>query len=245
MKASARAKLLALALMFCLLSACVTQDDIVDQKEIDEPSNIPQVNEGTLRITPTPFLPETSMSPIVNDDIAIRAALNEQIGVTEEELGIFLAENTGLHAKGEVGGEYFLAYKDEDSWVIVYVGLANPPCQAIIDAQFPVEMVPECMDEENNLVIRVPAIEAAIRIALAERLGIGTEEMEITITESAGEHLSGRVNNGFFFAVKRNDTWQIVHDGSAAPPCEDIEAYQFPTDMVPQCLDENNKLVVR
>ena len=245
MIANDQVKIIVLVLILCLLSGCVTQGSEVDQEGINEPSNILQVDGVSLPITPTPFLPEPLTSPIVNDDVAIRTVLIERMGSLVNELGISLAENTGLHAKGEVGDEYFLAYKDDSGWNIAYVGLANPPCQVIIDAQFPIEMVPECMDEENNVVILVPATEAAIRIALAERIGIGTEEMEIRITDSSGEYLSGRVNNGYFYAVNRNDTWLIVHDGPAAPPCKDIGAYQFPIDMVPQCLDKNNKLVTR
>lgn len=245
MAASERVKIIALALMIWLLSACVSQKETVIGEEINEPMITAQVNGASLQITPTPFLPEPAISPSVNDDVAIRAALTEQFGFSEDDTGIALAKNTGMHAKGEIGEEYFLAYKDEDSWIIVYKGLANPPCQAIIDSQFPVEMVPECMDEENNVVIRVQEIEAALRIALADRIGIGTEEMEVMITEASGKHLEGRVNNGYFFAVMRDGDWLIVYDGPIPPPCKEIEENQFPTDMVPQCLDNNNKLVTR
>lgn len=245
MATSSGVKIFALALMLCLLSACAAQDDGVDQGDIDSSLNILQPDEGSPLITPTPFLPQTMTTPIVNDDVAIRAALIERFGVSEDEADIALAANTGLHAKGEVGEEYFLAYKEENSWIILYVGLANPPCQAIFSAQFPVEMVPECVDEENNTVIRIPETEAAIRIALADRLGVGTEEMEISIIETSGVYLYGSVNNGYFFAVNKNGSWQIVHDGQATPPCKEINSHKFPTDMVPECLDKNNILVTR
>jgi hypothetical protein len=106
-------------------------------------------------------------------------------------------------------------------------------------------MVPECVDEENNLVIRVGETEAAIRIALAERIEIGTQEMEVSIIENTGIYLYGSVNNGYFLAVNKNGSWLIVHDGQATPPCKEINSHQFPTDMVPECLNKNNKLVTR
>lgn len=245
MQVGNRINIFAFVLIFSLLTACIALDNRVNQEQVDEADSTPQVNGASLPATPTPFLPEPTSSPIVNDDIAIRGALAADFGVSQAELQVSLAENTGLHAKGQVGDEYFLAFKQNSTWIIVYVGLANPPCLDIIQLNFPVEMVPECVDEENNQVIRIAQLEAAIRIALAERLDVGTEEMEIRITDSSGEYLSGRVNNGYFYAVNRNDTWLIVHDGPAAPPCKDIEAYQFPVEMVPQCLDKNNKLVTR
>ena len=48
-----------------------------------------------------------------------------------------------------------------------------------------------------------------------------------------------------FLAAQDEGEWVIVYDGQAMPPCRDIEAYQFPIDMVPECLDESDSLVVR
>ena len=150
-----------LILIVSLLTSCVTTDNGVEQEQIDKPFIPTQDNEIFIGATLTPFLPEPAQILFVNDDAAIQAALAEKLGVSGEGLQVTFAENTGSHAKGEVRDEYFLAYKDNNSWIIVYAGLANPPCQDVIASQFPAEMVPECVDEENNLVVRVGETEAA------------------------------------------------------------------------------------
>ncbi len=35
-----------------------------------------------------------------------------------------------------------------------------------------------------------------------------------------------------FLAAKVNDEWQIAFDGNGAVACEDLEDYNFPSDMI-------------
>jgi len=87
--------------------------------------------------------------------------------------------------------------------------------------------------------------DAAIQVALAEKLGISVELSDIHITQNTGTHATGSVFNGYFLAAKQAGTWEIIYDGQATPNCQDIEAYGFPISMVSECLDENNSLIVR
>ena len=87
--------------------------------------------------------------------------------------------------------------------------------------------------------------EQAVAAALAEKLGQPADQLGVSFAAITGQHAMGGVSNGYYLAVNQGDGWQIVYDGQATPPCRDVEQYQFPTDMVPECLDEGGQLVVR
>ena len=87
--------------------------------------------------------------------------------------------------------------------------------------------------------------EAAIAAAFSAHLGMELDALVVTISEVAGQHAKGGVPGGYFLATKEGDRWVIVHDGQTYPPCEAIEAYEFPIEMVPECLDENDNVVTR
>ena len=138
---------------------------------------------GMKRITPTPipWMPTVIPSPILptpaltsrpisdstpvplptpNDVAAIKSALAEKLGVTEDSLEVTISENIGTHAKGNVkeleavGGAYWIAAKVGDYWVIVYDGQANPTCAEITPYDFPSSMVPECYAADGSVITR-------------------------------------------------------------------------------------------
>lgn len=94
------------------------------------------------------------------DEEAIKTAVLERVGLEEDEVEFSITTNTGTHAKGNIkeveaiGGGYWLAAKTEDGWVAVYDGQANPECSEIEPYDFPADLVPECIDEEGNVVSR-------------------------------------------------------------------------------------------
>lgn len=93
--------------------------------------------------------------------------------------------------------------------------------------------------------------EALIRKAVLDRVGLDEEEVELTITTNTGTHAKGNireigaVGGGYWLAAKSEAEWVAVYDGQANPPCEEVDLYDFPSDMVPECIDENGKLVTR
>lgn len=113
---------------------------------------------ATTEIQPTEQLVQNA-SPeetdqLDDDALALRRALAARFGVSPDEIAFVITEQTEEHATGGVPGGYFLAAREEGTWVIVYDGQATPSCTEIAPYNFPVDMVPECLDGENNLVVR-------------------------------------------------------------------------------------------
>ena len=79
------------------------------------------------------------------------------------------------------------------------------------------------------------------------------EELDIRVNKQYGDHASGNVNfvgadagGGYFFAAKTADGWVIAADGNGEIRCDEIDPYNFPSDMIPECADiANNTMVDR
>jgi len=52
---------------------------------------------------------------------------------------------------------------------------------------------------------------------------------------------AGAYSAPYFLAVKINDSGMIPFMGQDVPLCADIEPYNFPTSIVPECWDSENK----
>lgn len=137
-----------------LLSACGTFEIGVENNfpietvDIIPPTDTPQDTAVPIQQA------EQTQAPVLTDEQVIAAALSEKLIRPVEELGVSFDALTTEYAKGLVGMGYFLAAKQGDSWLIVYDGQAIPPCADIELYRFPIEMVPECIDENSQLVVR-------------------------------------------------------------------------------------------
>lgn len=103
----------------------------------------------------------TPSSFLESDTELIRAAFADRHGKTVEETNINISKYNGTHAwgsgkfEGEIAGAWLLAYKDPISgWMIVDAGNGTITCEIIAPYDFPVDMVPECVDNEGTVVIR-------------------------------------------------------------------------------------------
>ncbi len=89
-----------------------------------------------------------------------------------------------------------------------------------------------------------PTDEELIREAMAERHGKSVAEVALTVGENTGTHaigvvsFAGEMGGGWWLAAKVADNWEIAADGNGTVPCDAIEPYDFPTDIVPECWDE-------
>lgn len=118
-------------------------------------------SDQSLNVPPQPtVLPTLIPTPTIDEKSAITQAIYIFTDLTEEEADITFNEIRESHAKGlikekeAVSGAYWLAAKTPEGWIGVYDGQATPEC-AIVDLHdFPSDLVPECMDEEMELVTR-------------------------------------------------------------------------------------------
>ena len=75
--------------------------------------------------------------------------------------------------------------------------------------------------------------------------------MEIIVSEVDGDYASGGsrpkdglAGGGYFFAAETDDGWVIAADGNGNILCSDIEPYDFPPDMIPECWNDVNMALV-
>lgn len=91
-----------------------------------------------------------------------------------------------------------------------------------------------------------------IKKALVAKTGISIEMIDVSITKPADNFVKGLVGTkgeetggGYFLAVKDKGNWYIVYDGQATPNCVAVNPFNFPADMVSECLDASGNLVKR
>ncbi len=128
----------------------------MDVIETDEPVE-PIPPTGTLPVVEDPTLPPPTETPTpgpVTDEEAIMAALAAYHEVAVEDLSATISEISGDLARGGLQGAYFIAAKDGGVWIIVYAGQATPYCHLVNPYGFSTEWVPECLGEDDSLVLR-------------------------------------------------------------------------------------------
>lgn len=122
----------------------------------------PNVESKKVATTSTNIATENTQNEVpVDDNALIKKALVAKTTIAEDKLDFSVSQKEGNYAKGfvgtkgeENGGGYFLTTKVNNDWLIVYSGQATPECSAINPYNFPVAMVPECMDANGELIKR-------------------------------------------------------------------------------------------
>jgi len=130
--------------------------------------------------------------------------------------------------------------------------------------QIPDEVVPTPTPEVNNIptpqptptpeeMTPTPTIDESelIKQAVFKKTGLDATKAEVTINKNTGQYATGNikefeaVGGAYWLAAKTDAGWVGIYDGQAQPTCEQIDNYNFPKDMVPECLDENGEVVER
>lgn len=214
-----------------------------------ESNTIPQPTIQTVEIpadsTPDPPTAEPPEDQRQLDEIAIEVALAEKLGFSVGEVPFAITKISASHAVGNVSNGYFLAAKQEGGWMIVYDGQATPPCRDVDFSGFPSELVPECMNENGQLIVRSAGDYVLIGEALAEYHGREYGEINYSIIQDFGSHALGHALRGYFLAAKTGEKWLIAFAGNGTPYCAQVDLHNFPADMVPECMDADNNLVYR
>ena len=93
---------------------------------------------------------------------------------------------------------------------------------------------------------------SAIKGALAIKLGIPVSNLDVYIGKNTGEYIKGNVKEktsetggGYYLAAKVEGKWVIIYDGQSTPTCTQLESYNFPKDMAPECLNSSGKVITR
>lgn len=90
-----------------------------------------------------------------------------------------------------------------------------------------------------------------IKQAIFELTGLDQTKAEVSINKNTGTYAKGNikefeaVGGAYWIAAKTPEGWVGVYAGQANPKCSDIAPYNFPKDMVPECLNESGAVVER
>ena len=91
----------------------------------------------------------------------------------------------------------------------------------------------------------------AIKKAVYEKTGLNSTIADVTVSEYTSNHAKGgvkekeAVGGAYFIAAKVDNEWICVYDGQSQPTCEQIEHFDFPKSLVPECLNGANEVVER
>ncbi len=143
-------------ILITFLAACGTFEVGIETNTILDPQF--EVTEVPTSEIVDPTVPVPTQTPIPTDEQLIALALADELDQPADQLAINMESITDLHATGGVGNGYFLAARQGDSWLIVYDGQAIPSCTVVETYQFPIEMVPECLDPDANLFTRAEIV---------------------------------------------------------------------------------------
>ncbi len=91
-----------------------------------------------------------------------------------------------------------------------------------------------------------------IKLLFSEKYDKPLEEVTVNISENTGTYATGgvkfegEIGGAMWLAYNDGEEWMIVHDGHGTIPCESVETYNFPTNIVPECWDEGaGELIIR
>jgi hypothetical protein len=108
---------------------------------------------------------------------------------------------------------------------------------------------PEAIASRSPLASVEPTAETSsdlemIREAFAQKYSKSIADVTVTIEQNTGTYakggvkFAGEIGGGWWLAYDNGTDWLIVTDGNGTVMCDDLEGYNFPTDMVPECWDE-------
>ena len=94
-------------------------------------------------------------------------------------------------------------------------------------------------------------LEMALKEAFSDRYSRIIDDINIRIDKAGAKHVFGSVSfvgemgGGWFLAYKDDTDWMIVDDGNGTIDCDVIAPYDFPVDVVGECVDESGEVVER
>ena len=92
---------------------------------------------------------------------------------------------------------------------------------------------------------------ALIKQAVYAATGLTPTQAEVAITQNTGTHAKGNikefdaVGGAYWLAAKTSSGWVVAYDGQSTPLCSQVNPYNFPASMVPECFNPAGKLLTR
>lgn len=93
--------------------------------------------------------------------------------------------------------------------------------------------------------------QALIKKAVYEKTGLTEENTDVTVSKIEGNFATGgikekeAVGGAYFIAAKVSGGWIVVYDGQSTPTCSQLDQYQFPVSLAPQCMTTSGKVIDR
>lgn len=109
----------------------------------------------TADVTTTPTISKINSPTSRPDEELIAEALANKYNIAYAEINLIISQINSTQAAGTVStageGGWFLAVKDGNSWKIVADGNGTVSCEIVAPYNFPISMVPECVDKNGKL----------------------------------------------------------------------------------------------
>ena len=81
-----------------------------------------------------------------------------------------------------------------------------------------------------------------IKKAVYESTQTNPKEQEVLVEEKTQKHAKGTIGGGaggaVWYATNIDSKWKIIFTGQDIPPCATIDPYDFPSSMIPKCVDQ-------
>ncbi len=127
----------------------------------------------------------------------------------------------------------------------------NTPTSTPEQSTSPTQQADNVTTTPTNTPIPTKSDKEQIAELFATKFNRPVSEIEVIINKQRDPYMQGGVKEkdamggGWFLAYKKDGKWIIVDDGNGTISCEKIEPYNFPTDMVPECVDSSGHLKTR
>jgi hypothetical protein len=147
-------------------------------------------------------------------------------------------DETG-EGKEDASGEKGLAEESSAS-----AGEFSASSSSSAAADSPSTSEPSVPEESDESVIET------LKLLFAQKYEKRIDDIFVTISKREGDYLVGSVKfagedaGAHVLAAKVNGSWKIIFDGNGMWTCDIVDVVDFPSTLVPECLDENTMEVV-
>ncbi len=133
----------------------------------------------------------------------------------------------------------------EDPVVVQEIEEEESAVEELVDDEELAEDTEEVVEEESD-----ESVIETLKFLFAEKYEKRIEDVTVEISKREGDYLTGGVKfageiaGGYVLAAKVNGAWRIIFDGNGNYTCGVVDVVDFPSNLAPECWDENTMSVV-